>query len=1290
MKFLPDLVTVAAGLCFAVHVCAAADAPMPPEVESLAALNVNKELPHATLMPYANLAQALAGKRAESPFARTLNGDWRFHWVPLPGQRPVDFYKPDFDVSGWKTIPVPSCWQMHGYGVPIYTNFTFPFKNDPPRVTGEPPRDWTTYEERDAVGSYRRDFEVPADWAGRRVFITFDGVDSNLFLWVNGQRVGYSTNSRAPAEFDLTKYLKPGKNVLAAEVYRSCAGSYLEDQDMWRMSGIFRNVTLWSAPVVHVRDFSVQPDFDAQSRNGILRVAAKVKNYGNRPAAPSVVRYQLHDPSGNVVAGAAASAPVPALAPGEEKAVALQVTVATPWKWSAEFPTLYTSVLALDGAAPEILSCRTGFRKIEIKDSVFCINGAPIKLLGFNRHENEAETGHYVTEADMLRDIKLLKGCNSNHVRTCHYQDDPRWYELCDEYGLYLVAESNLESHGSGFGPKDSLSYKPEWKESHIQRQVDNVEPNKNHASVVIWSLGNEAGDGPNFAAAAKAIKALDSTRLIHYQGNSNDGDMESQMYTNPSESAGWISSHPGGKPFYLCEYAHAMSNSLGGLAEYLEMINGSPQSMGGAIWEWQDQALWNRRDPANPFLAYGGGFGDKPNDSIFILKGGGVFTDRTPNPKYFEVKHGYQWIKTVPRDVAKGGLTVQNKYAFTPLSQFRVFWSVTRDGAEVAKGDLAPPEVLPGASAPLNVPLPADQLTAPGEYFLHVGYRFNKAPAWLSEPETEIATDQFPLSFRPAAPAPGPKGGPLKVSDEAGRITVSGDGGGSPFRAVFDRASGTLSELVYGNASLFAPGTGGLELHAYRSPHRKDDGWASGNWRAAGLDQLTLRPSAVEITPPANPDAPAQIRISGFAEGRGGFGLGQAINYTVNRDGSIDVRASVLPRGRRIVLPRLGMRVELNPALDQLTYVARGPQENYPDRQLGAEIARYTSTVREQMTPYVAPMESGNHGDARWCALTRGPQGPGLRVDFIPQEASPAIPGGMAFSAQPYTDETLDQAEYPKDLPPSTSTVLCLAAKTLGVGSWGCGPAPYQTYRIYSDPAVFAFRLSPVPAGAPTPGRLASDAPAATPPVLVQTDKKGLISLGNVPAGTAVSYAVADRPFQPYAAPFAMPGGGRLRVRAERSGALPFAGEFSLSTMLSRDGWKVTASSFQPGEGSPDHVIDGDTGTFWHTRYSPSAPGPHFLIIDTGKTAKIAGLTYVGREDGDNGRVREYEVYLSTDGANWGAPVARGRFENSADEQRATWSKPVSARYVKFVAVSEVNGRDFATAAELDLQFAE
>ena len=427
--------------------------------------------------------------------------------------------------------------------------------------------------------------------------------------------------------------------------------------------------------------------------------------------------------------------------------------------------------------------------------------------------------------------------------------------------------------------------------------------------------------------------------------------------------------------------------------------------------------------------------------------------------------------------------------------------------------------------------------------------------------------------------------------------------------------------------------------------------------------------------------------------DGQEGFGLGQIIDYTLNRDGSIGVRASVLPRGQRILLPRLGMRVQLDPAFDHLTYEARGPQENYPDRELGAEIGRYASTVREQFTPYVRPMECGNHGDARWCALTRGSQGPGLRVDFVlPDDAGAngAAPvGGFAFSALPFTDEALAKADYAKNLPPSTSTVLCLAAKTLGVGTASCGPATFDAYRIYAEPTVFSFRLSPLPGGAEIADRPAGGFPAV-PPVLVQQDAKGLVTLGHVPAGTELSYAFADGPFQRYAAPFAATEGGRLRLQAARAGALPFAGEFVLNKVNDRSRWKVTASSSQPGEGEPDHVLNGDPGTFWHSRWSPAAPGPHFLVIDTGKMSKITGLKYTGRQDSDNGRVDQYEVYLSTDGQNWGAPVASGHFQNNSDEQVTAWPTPVMARYVKFVPVSEVHKREFASVAELDLLFAD
>ena len=474
-----------------------AEAPVPPEIENEQILNINKQPWHATLMPYANLGEALKARRADSSFARSLNGVWKFNWVKRPELRPVDFYKTDFDDSQWKTIPVPSNWQMHGYGKPIYTNITYPFKNDWPRVMSEPSRDYTAYDERNPVGSYRRNFDVPANWNGRRVFLNFDGVDSAFFVWVNGQKVGYNTGSRNATEFDITPFLKRGQtNTLAVEVYRYSSGSYLEDMDMWRMSGIFRNVTLWSAPIVHVRDFRIVTDLDAQYRNAILRVTAKVHNYGaqNQPARNFAVT--LFDPQGKRV-GAPVQVAVPTLGAGAETTVDVQIPVLDPAKWTAETPTLYTAALRLSNgqSAPELLSNRVGFRKIEIKGRLFCLNGVPIKLKGADRHESNVNTGHYVSEENMIEDIKLLKQANCNHVRTSHYSNSPRWYELCDEYGIYLVAEANLECHGN-----QGLSSEPRMEKMFVDRNVANVENFKNSPSILLWSLGNESGSGPNLA----------------------------------------------------------------------------------------------------------------------------------------------------------------------------------------------------------------------------------------------------------------------------------------------------------------------------------------------------------------------------------------------------------------------------------------------------------------------------------------------------------------------------------------------------------------------------------------------------------------------------------------------------------------------------------------------------------------------------------------------------------------------------------------------------------------------
>ena len=1062
LKILTMMLPMAAGL-----LTSASAASLPPEIEDPQCLGVNKQPWHATLMPYANMQEALAAKRHASSFCRSLNGPWKFHWVKRPELRPVEFYRPDFDVSGWKDIPVPSNWQVLGYGTPYYRNNGYIFKKDFPHVMSEPPKDWTAYDARNPVGSYRREFEVPPNWNARRVFLTFDGVDSAFFLWINGQKVGYSVNSRNAAEFDITKYIQPGKNLVAVEVYRFSAGSFLEDQDMWRLSGIFRNVTLWSAPAVHVRDFFIKTDLDAQYKDATVEVTAKVKNYGETPTGINGLGIELFDASGNRTTGLTSKRPlsvagIRALRPGEEVTVHLQLPVKEPAKWTAETPTLYTAVLKLEhsiatGQATlsspiELLSTRIGFRKVQIKGRRFLVNGTPIKLKGANRHEHWPEVGHAITEAQMIRDLEVLKQGNCNHVRTCHYSDDPRWYELCDEWGIWLVAEANCECHGYDHRFDDE----PQMREAIIDRSVANVENFKNHPAVIIWSLGNECGGrGKNFIDAMNTIRAIDPTRPIHYErfgmGAGNPSDFDQKMYGTPAEFERIAKDGNLTKPFYICEFAHAMFNSMGSLAEYSDVFDRCPAILGGAIWEWQDQGLWNRRDPKHPILAYGGGFGEVPNDHYFIHKGV-VAADRSPKPHYAEMKRAYQWIGIEPVDLAAGTVRIKNKYQFLDLAGFNAAWTLSEDGVEYQHGALTIPAIAPGTEATVTVPFQKFQPTAGAEYFLRVAFTLANDERWAKK-GSEIAAAQFQLPVSaPATIATASK--PVGVTQDDKAITVAGDG----FSVVFDKAAGTISALNRSGVNILAAG-GGPRLNLWRAPHRNDDMWAYGGWLKYGLDHLKFN----VLTLTASQAGPNSVRVvvEIKAEGKNGFIATHTAAYTITGDGAIAVENDVKFAGPRIALARLGVRLLLDKRLDRFDFLGRGPMENYADRKRGFDVGLYSTGVNEQYA-YEKPMERANHEDVRWAALTG---------DGLPGLFAQADGDLLQVSALPHTDEQMTSVEYKIDLPASAATVLCLSAKTLGVGSNGCGPRPLEKYIVWSQSASFSYLLRLLPVGQkPTP----------------------------------------------------------------------------------------------------------------------------------------------------------------------------------------------------------------------------
>ncbi|MCO5948321.1 glycoside hydrolase family 2 TIM barrel-domain containing protein [Mucilaginibacter flavidus] len=1019
---------------------------IPKEIEDPECIGINKQPAHATLMPYANLTEALKANRHASTYAKTLNGQWKFNWVGWPQQRPVNFYKTSYKVDKWAEIKVPSNWQIEGYGTPYYSNYNYIFQKDFPHVMTTPPVSFTAYKERNPVGSYRRNFQVPANWNGRRIFVTFDGVDAGFFVWVNGKKVGYSVNSRNAADFDITNFVKPGNNMIAVEVYRFTTGTYLEDQDMWRLSGIFRNVTLWSSPQQHIRDFFVKTDFDAGYDNATVEVTGKVKNFGTTSTKPRNLVVDLYD-GAKLVDNAKAMAKIPALKPGEEIALTVRIPVAHPRKWTAETPALYTTVISIKDKdqTVETVSTRTGFRKIEIKGRLFLVNGVPVKLKGVNRHENWPDVGHAITEDQMIKDIVLIKQANCNHVRTCHYSDDPRWYELCDEYGIYLVAEANLECHGAW----DEFNEDPRIKAAIIDRNVANVENFKNHSSVIIWSLGNECGSGgSNFRAALNIIKNIDPGRPTHYQGfgigDENPADMDSEMYTGLGNVEKYATDPKLTKPFYLCEYAHAMFNSMGSVADYNDLFDKYPNLLGGCIWEWQDQGIYNKFDPKHPIIAFGGGFGETPNDHYFIHKGV-VFSDRTPKPHFPELKHAYQWISIVPVDLAKGVINIHNRYQFISLDDFAASWSLTENGVEISKGALSTAHIAPGKSEDVKIP---NQFTPkPGaEYFLRVAFTTTKDELWAKK-GYEIASQQLALPNENAVAVESRSNSQeqVKASDDDKNIFITA----KDFSLVFSKTKGIFTEIKsHGNDML--TNQGGPMLHLWRAPHRNDDMWADDLWNKYGLKKLIWTVAKVSYKQKGDDNVEINAELDG--KGRNGFSVTHKVKYQINGDGTIKANNDLSFSDEAVPLARVGVRFMLNKSYDQFDYFGRGPMENYIDRKQGFDVGLYKSTVKQQLTPYEKPMEAGNHEDIRWAKLSNT-TGSSLTI-----KKDTAL---LQVSALPYSDEEMENVEYRIDLPQSQATVLCVDARTLGVGSNSCGPRPLATCTPMSSSQKFSYVIS-------------------------------------------------------------------------------------------------------------------------------------------------------------------------------------------------------------------------------------
>lgn len=1084
---------------------ASAEAGSPPVWENEQVIQINREPARASFVPFDSVEGARTGSWSDSPYYLGLDGEWRFHWVPRPEERPVDFHRPDFDDSSWARIPVPSNWEMQGYGTPIYVSAGYPHRIDPPRVMSEPPEDYTTYHERNPVGSYRRRFTVPESWDGRSVFVHFGGVQSAFHLWVNGEHVGYSQGSMTAAEFNLTPYLRRGENTLAVEVYRWSDGSYLEDQDMWRLSGIYRSVFLYSAAPFRIADFTVRTELDEDYRDARLLIEPELEALEGVDPEGWEVEAQLFDAAGAEVLDEVLSHPAAPIlnrdyAPavlvertpqrGIRKFGWLQAEVSNPAKWTAETPHLYRLVLTLrnpEAAVVEVVASDVGFREVEIREGRLWVNGHPVRLRGVNRHEHDPETGRTMTLEGMREDIRLMKRANINAVRTAHYPNDPRWYELCDRYGLYVMDEANIETHGlRGF-----LASESSWHYAFLDRAIRMAERDKNHPSIIIWSLGNESGYGPNFAAMSAWLRDFDPTRPIHYEGaqgaptDPDTVDMISRFYPrvqaeylNPGvdpgaaeerpENARWerlldIARDPADdRPVLTSEYAHSMGNALGNLQEYWDEIYAHPRMLGGFVWDWADQGIWKTAPAGERFIAYGGDFGDVPNLGAFSLNGI-LFADRSLTPKYEELKKVYQPISIHAEGEESAAVRIINRHHFLDLSEFEARWMLRADGETVAAGALEAIELAPGDERVIRLPLPSFEELAPvAEHWLTLSFHHRTDRRWFAAGEA-VAWEQW--RFKAAEPEAErlradtlPE---LRLVEEAGRVRISGPS----FSVEFDRRTGTLASLRYGDREILAVntvnGVPGPVLQAYRAYTDNDQGfgnWLADIWREAGLNRLERNVGQLEARQLDSAEVQVVARARNAAENGA---IMHESRWTIRGDGSLELESHFLPEGELPELPRIGVVMRIDQSLEQFSWYGRGPHENYVDRKTSAAMDVWQSTVNEQYLPYPRPQETGNKEDIRWLSLTDD-SGQGILISA--QDAP------FSASALPFTATDLDLATHTHELRPRPEVVLSLDARHSGLGNSSCGPGVLQKYAVPPEACQLRIRIQPIEGGSDRP----------------------------------------------------------------------------------------------------------------------------------------------------------------------------------------------------------------------------
>jgi beta-galactosidase len=1029
----------------------------PRDWENPEMFNLNREAPHATLISFNDEASALESVKENSPNYLSLDGTWKFNLVKSPEQRPYWFFKDDYDTRDWNDIEVPSNWEMKGYDVPIYVNVSYPHKKDPPFIP----------HEYNPVGSYKRSFTIPPGWRDKEVFLNFGAVASAFYVWVNEQLVGYSQDSKTPAEFNITKYLKRGNNSLAVEVYRWCDGSYLEDQDFWRMSGIQRPVFLHARPKTFIKDFFANGDLENNYTDGLLKLDVSVKSSGSK-YNDFIVEASLFDNGQKLYS--------------EEKAIRLDgngeevnFTKGFPEikKWTAETPDLYSLVISLkkgDGELLESVSSKIGFRKVEIRNSQLMVNGVAILIKGTDMHEHDDVNGHVIDGAMILKDIRVMKSHNINAVRTSHYPQQELWYEMCDKYGLYLIDEADIESHGMGYNKDVTLADKPQWAAAHLDRMQRMVERDKNHPSVIIWSLGNEAGDGNNFLNNYKWTKNRDVSRPVQYERaekstntTEKHTDIYCPMYPRIAQLEEYAKDENNDRPLIMCEYAHAMGNSTGNLQDYWDVIEKYPLLQGGLIWDWVDQGILQIDESGEKYWAYGGDFGEEgvPSDGNFCINGL-TWPDRTPKPGLTEVKKVYQYISFKPKDLDNGLIIIGNKYDFIDLAEFSFDWEIVSDGAIIQSGKLSLPDLKPKTEALVKIPIEKTDPAPGAEYFLNL--RASRSDEWNLVPEDHVyASAQFKLSAEgKRVTADDNKMTILQTNNAGNNLEVSGEN----LKVIFNLEKGRMESFNFKGRELLLKAP---EPDFWRPPTDNDYGYGMdrklGIWKKAGEGAVVTKANVsqpemgkIMVLFKYDINNPEGVKIADYST-----------TYTVSGSGDIIISNSfsklsdIIPE-----IPRMGMQMQLPEEFSNLKWLGRGPHENYIDRKTSADVGLYESSVSDQYVNYIRPQENGYKTDVRWLTLTDD-NGTGILVSGNPLICFTALnnihddfesPGKLSQ----YRPDAKTANRHINDVKPRELVNLNIDLGQMGVGgdnSWGAEIHP--EYRLRDRKYEYSFRIRPI-----------------------------------------------------------------------------------------------------------------------------------------------------------------------------------------------------------------------------------